>query len=221
MQARLMSLKTAFGPFAVVFERGELDDGYLELLHLDGAGTQPVIARILTAIKTGDTQRWVTALLHDANWRPHLVGAIALLLDLRLDSNPLWAAIDGGSWVIPQLVVTAAHVDPRFREHVRERVGAHCPVVVPSGLSSPERHSATGPEGLTHRSAKMLASMLAMSREFADLADWREAVQEDQRSRELLAADASWNNSDRIVESWLSALRSVFRARGCALKLVD
>ena len=66
----------------------------------------------------------------------------------------------------------------------------------------------------------MLASMLAMSAEFADLADWRARVQQGEGAKEMLAADAAWNNSDRIVVSWLGALRSVFRARGLALNVV-
>jgi len=211
-----------FGPFARVFEQGELQvPGHLELLGLDSSGSQIVIDRIVAAMKIGDTQRWLAALMHDVNWRPHLVGAIALILDRTLDSNLLWNAIDRGSWVIPQLVVTAAHVDPRFRDHVRERVDARCPVVVASGLSPVERHSATGPEGRSHRSAKMLASMLAMSAEFPDLAEWRARVQRDERVQEMLAVDASWNVSDKIVVSWLAALRSTFRARGCTLNVVD
>jgi hypothetical protein len=217
-----MSIEERFGPFARVFEKGELEvPGHLELLGLHSSGAQIVIDRIVAAMKLGDTQRWLVALLHDVNWRPHLVGAITLLLDPTLDSSVVWDPIDRGSWVIPQLVVTAAHVDPRFRERVRERVDAQCPVIVPSGLSPVERHSATGPERHVQRSGKMLASMLAMSVEFGDLAEWRVRVQQDERSKQLLAADASWNNSDSIVVSWLDALRAVFRARGIPLKVVD
>jgi hypothetical protein len=217
-----MSLEDMFGPFARVFEKGELEvPGHLELLGLESSGAQVVIDRIVAALKIGDTERWLAALMHDVNWRPHLVGAIALILDRTLNSNLLWDAIDRGSWVIPQLVVTAAHVDPRFRDSVRERVDAQCPVVVPTGLSPAEQHSATGPEGQSHRSGKMLASMLAMSAEFPDLADWRTRVRQDERVKQQLSIDASWNNSDKIVVSWLAALRSTFRARGCTLNVVD
>lgn len=217
-----MALEELFGPFTHVFEKGELEvPGHLELLGLNSSGVQVVIDRIVVAINAGDSQRWLTALLHDVNWRPHLVGAIALIVDQTLDSNLLWDAIDRGSWVIPQLVVVAAHVDPRFRERIRERVDAQCPVAVPSGLSPVERHSATGPEGQTDRSAKMLASILAMSTEFPDLAEWRAHILEDDRARAMLAVDASWNNSDKIVLSWLGSLRSAFQARGCSLRLVE
>jgi hypothetical protein len=60
-----------------------------------------------------------------------------------------------------------------------------------------------------------------MSAEFPDLADWRARVQRDGRAQEMLAVDASWNNSDKIVVSWLAALRAMFRARGCTLNVVD
>src|SRR5436190_18435423 len=84
-----MSIEDKFGPFARVFEKGELEvPGHLELLGLNSSGAQIVIDRIVVAMKIGDTQRWLTALLHDVNWRPHLVGAIALLLDPTLDSSP-------------------------------------------------------------------------------------------------------------------------------------
>ena len=217
-----MALEDRFGPFAHVFERGELEvSGHLELLGLNSSGVQVVIDRIVVAVAAGDTPRWLTALLHDVNWRPHLVGAIALIVEPTLDSSLLWYAIDRGSWAIPQLVVVAAHVDPRFRERIRERADAQCPVAVPSGLGPIERHSATGPEGQTDRSAKMLASILAMSAEFPDLAEWRAKTLDDYRTKAMLAVDASWNKSDQIVLSWLDALRSAFRARGRSLHLVE
>jgi hypothetical protein len=217
-----MSLEDMFGPFAAVFEKGELEvPGHLKLLGLHSPEVQIVIDRIAVALKVGETERWLTALLHDVNWRPHLVGAIAMILDRTLDASLLWHAIDRGSWVIPQLVVTAAHVDPRFRERIRDRVAAQCPVVVPSGLDPVERHRATGPEGQAQRSAKMFASILAMSAELADLADWRAHVQQDERAKTMLVLDASWNSSDQIVLSWLESLRTVFRARGHTLRLVD
>ena len=215
-----MSLEQRYGPFAQVFERGELDvPGHLVLLSLNPSSpdVQVVIDRIAVAMTAGETHRWLTALLQDVNWRPHLVGAIALILEPALDSQLLWDAIGRGSWVIPQLVVTAAQVDPLFREHARARVEAMCPVVVPSGLTPPERHSATGPEGLSQRSAKMLASILAMSAELADLADWRARVLQDERVKASLAEDASWDNSGAIVASWLRGLRRTFQARGRTL----
>ncbi|WP_437808086.1 hypothetical protein [Sorangium sp. So ce1078] len=208
---------TQFGPFAVVFEKGELTvPGHLELLHLHTPGAQIVIDRVERALSAGDPARWVAALFRDANWRPHLVGAIALLLDQSetLDRDLLWRAIDSGSWVTPQLVVTAVLVDPSFPEKARVRVDEQCPVLVPVGLTPTERHSATGPDGTLGRSAKMLASLLAASASIRSLERWASDLQRDVRIEQLLKED-EWNNrSDEIVASWMTNVRRAFLERG-------
>lgn len=207
---------TQFGPFAVVLEEGELDvPGYLELLHLHTPGAQIVIDRVERALSAGDPARWVAALFRDANWRPHLVGAIALLLDQSetLDRNLLWCAIDSGSWVTPQLIVTAVFVDPSFPEKARVRVDEQCPVLVPVGLTPEERHSATGPDGMLGRSAKILASLLAASASIRSLERWASDLQRDVRIQQLLKED-EWNGSDKIVASWMTNVRRAFLERG-------
>lgn len=203
-----MTLEALYGPFAPVFEQGELEvPGYLELLHLRGPGTQIVIDRIAAALQHGDSSRWVTALLQDRNWRPHLVAAIALLLAPSLGHEILWHAIDEGSWVTPQLVATAVFLDVTFGEQVQRRVAALCPVKVRVGTRA----------GETVHSPKMLASIIAASVELPDLAPWRAEVLQDGRVQELLAEDASRDGSDRIVTSWLAAVRAAFLVRGHTL----
>ena len=93
-----MKSHSPFGPFATLLES---DPGYLELLNLpNGERIQPVIDQIQYALEDGDSKRWVAALLHETDWRPHLVASIAHILDggSMLDSGPLWSAIDRGSW---------------------------------------------------------------------------------------------------------------------------
>jgi hypothetical protein len=207
---------TQFGPFAAVFEKGELDvPGHLELLHLHNPEAQIVIDRVERALSADDPTRWVAAMFRDANWRPHLVGAIAFLLDQSetLDRELLWRAIDSGSWVIPQLVVTAVFVDPSFPEKARVRVAKQCPVIVPVGLTPPERHSATGAEGVVGRSAKMLASLLAASAAVPSLERWAADLQREAHTEQLLKED-EWNRSDEIVASWMSNVRRAFLERG-------
>jgi hypothetical protein len=214
-----MSLQASFGPFAGVFKCDDLEvPGHLQLLGLAEPGAQIVIDRVANALQCDDSARWIAALLRDLNWRPHLVGAIALLLQPSLDHELLWNAVDGGSWVTPQLIVTATFVDPLFRDNARSRVAALCPVAVPVGLTPSERHSATGPAGAEARSAKMLASLIAASVEFPDLAQWREDVLRDERVRSLLHMDR--DASDRIVRSWSTAVRSAFLARGIRLSAI-
>jgi hypothetical protein len=213
-----MSLEASFGPFAAIFEAG--GPGYLSLLRVREPGAQIVIDGIAKALSCGESAQWVAALLQEANWRPHLVGAVALLLEPSLDCQLLWQAVDRGSWVTPQLVVTATLVDPTFREQARSRVATLCPVVVPVGLTPLQRHSATGPAGEQGRSAKMLASLIAASVEFPDLAPWRAEVVEDEHIKSLLAKDASWDNSDKIVASWSAAIRKAFLVRGRELTVI-
>jgi hypothetical protein len=214
-----MSLEDSFGPFAQVFKCDDSEvPGHLKLLGLAEPGAQIVIDRIANALQCDDSTRWVAALLGDVDWRPHLVGAIALLLQPSLDHRLLWHAVDAGSWVTPQLVVTATFVDPLFREHARSRVAALCPVVVPVGLTPVERHSATGPAGRQARSAKMLASLLAASVEFPDLAQWREEALQDERVTDQLALDRE--GGERIVRSWSAAVRNAFLARGTRLSVI-
>ena len=210
-----MSLETSFGPFASVFEVGDLDvPGHLVLLGLHGPAVQAVIDRVDRALQHDDATRWVAPLLRDVNWRPHLVGSIAFLLQPALDQTLLWHAIDGGSWVTPQLVVTAMFVAPTFQEQAQRRVAALCPVTVPAGLTPAERHSATGPAGRHERSAKMLASLLTATAEFPDLVQWQREVLQDDRIQSLLAVDAASDRSDRIVKSWSASARDAFLARG-------
>lgn len=203
-----MSLEALYGPFASVFEKGELEvPGHLELLHLAQPGAQIVIDRIAVVLRHAESSRWATALLHDRNWRPHLVGAIALLLEPSLGPELLWHAIDEGSWVTPQLVATAMFLDTTFREQVRRRAAALCPVGVHAGTSA----------GKLVHSPKMMASLIAASAELPDLAVWREACLRDERVQKLLAEDASWDRSDRITTTWLAAVRASFLVRGRTL----
>jgi len=186
-----MSLESIYGPFAVVFAKGELDvPGHLPLLSCARPSCQIVIDRIENVLRGGDSARWVAALFEDRNWRPHLVGAIALLLEPSLAPELLWGAIDRSSWVIPQLVVTATFLDPMFREHARSRVAASCLVEPLSGATNQRVPS-----------PKMLASLLAASVEFPDLAPWRATVLQDEHAKNMLAEDAAWDSSDKIVAS--------------------
>jgi hypothetical protein len=213
-----MSL-TEFGPFAAVFERGELNvPGHLELLHLHGPGARIVVDRIARALADGDPAQWVAALFRQANWRPHLVGAVALLLDQNetLDRELLWEAVDAGSWVIPQLVAAAVFVDSNFPQRAVARVARLCPVAIPVGLTTAQRHSATGPEGTHARSAKMLASLLSASESVPSLARWRLDCQREASVESLLKGD-EWNGSGKIVTSWTSNAQRVFLERGCRL----
>jgi hypothetical protein len=200
-----------FGPFASAFERGELDvPGYLELLHLGRMdGVRVVVERIASALSQGDSQRWVRAMMGQRNWRPHLVGAVAFLLDHErvLDRGDLWAAIDGGSWVTPQLAVTASFADPSFADGVRSRLDAYCP------LTSPESARPASPD----RSGKMAASLLGVASRTPDLRPWVPGWRSDPQIQELLEQDAAWDGSEHITTRWADDVSACFHALGIEL----
>ena len=86
-------------------------------------------------------------------------------------------------------------------------------MIVAVGLTPVERHSATGPEGVLGRSAKMLASLLAASAAIPSLERWAADLQREVPIEQLLKED-EWNRSDEIVASWMSNVRRAFLERG-------
>ncbi|MFO0633719.1 MAG: hypothetical protein U0168_12785 [Nannocystaceae bacterium] len=203
-----------FGPFVVAFSRDGLGvPGHLALLNLARdrrADTQTVIDRIAHALADAAADRFVAALLAEVNWRPHLVGAIAFLLDrgARLDPALLWQAVDRGSWVTPQLVVTARLTDPDFVHRASARLDARCPVQPTPGLPAT-------PHG--GHSGKLAASLLALVPEFPALAPAERRWRADSELVALLERDAGWDQSDRITTGWSSRIRECLAERGVPL----
>jgi hypothetical protein len=205
-----------FGPFAAVL-KAPGEPAALSLLSMRGTEVGAVIDRIERALSADDSVRGAAALFASPDWRPHLIGAVALIVDggRRLDSTALWTAIDAGSWVTPQLVTTAYLVDPAFAERLRDRIGATCTVVVPANLSPAERHRATGPATPEQRSAKLLASLVRIGMHAPALTGWLRTAASRPELAALQAADR--DKSGNIAENWLENADRQFRARGRAL----
>jgi hypothetical protein len=205
-----------FGPFAAVL-KSPGEPAPLRLLSMRGAEVGAVIGRIEQALSADDAVRGVGALFASPDWRPHLIGAVALLLDAgrRLDSTAMWQAIDAGSWVTPQLVTTAYFIDPSFADRVRERIDAKCAVAVPANLSPAERHRATGPATPGQRSAKLLASLVRIGMLAPGLTGWLRTAASRPELAALQAADR--DKSGNIAENWLKNIERQFRSRGRAL----
>ncbi len=205
-----------YGPFAAVLKSSG-EPAPLTLLSMRGAEAAAVIGRIEQALCADDAVRGVGALFASPDWRPHLIGAVALILDSgrRLDPMAMWQAIDAGSWVTPQLVTTAYFIDPSFAARVRERIDAQCAVTVPANLSAAERHRATGPATPEQRSAKLLASLVRIGMLVPGLTGWLRAA----ASRPELAAlqGADRDKSGNIAENWLKNVERQFRSRGRTL----
>jgi hypothetical protein len=202
-----------FGPFAAVL-KSPGEPASLILLSMRSVEVGAVIGRIEQALSADDAVRGADALFASPDWRPHLVGAAALILDAgrRLDPSSMWKAIDAGSWVTPQLVTTAYLIDPSFADRVRERIDAKCAVAVPTDLSPGERHRATGPATPEQRSAKLLASLVRIGLLAPALTGWLRTA----ASRPELAAlqSADRDKSGNIAENWLKNVESQFRSRG-------
>jgi hypothetical protein len=205
-----------FGPFAVVL-KSPGEPAPLILLSMRGAEAGAVIDRIEHALAADDARKGVEALFASPDWRPHLIGAVALILDAgrRLEPSGMWKAIDAGSWVTPQLVAAAYLIDPRFADRVRDRIEAKCAVVVPEDLSPGERHHATGPATPEQRSAKLLASLVRIGMHAPALTAWLRTA----ASRPDLAAlqSADRDKSGNIAENWLQNVDRRLRSRGRVL----
>lgn len=149
-----------FGAYAPLFDCAH---AYLSLLNLcseDSADAVRLVRRCAGADSGGAS---ALALLADLNWRPNLVAAVAasfLPFDARI-AKALWHRMDTGSWVVPQIAVILAAIDPDFERHVRRRLEAHCPLDFSElrALTMIERHSAAGPAGGVERSAKAAAAL--------------------------------------------------------------
>jgi len=204
-----------FGPFADVL-KAPGEPAPLVLLFMRSVESGAVIDRIDKALAAEEAVRGVEALFASPDWRPHLVGAVALILDgdRRLDPAALWRAVDAGSWVTPQLVATAYLADPSFPARVRERLEANCAIQVPTKLSAGERHRATGPAAPEQRSAKLLASLVRIGLLVPALTGWLRTA----ASRPQLAAlqSADRDKSGNIAENWLKSVQAALKARGRA-----
>ena len=200
-----------FGPFERTVVAGELPvPAYLVLLSLPkGPDAQIAIDQVQRALDEGESQRWIDALLSAPNWRPHLPAAVGHILagTRQLNASSLWQAIDLGSWVAPQLVVSALFSDPLFPQRVAERLDQ---------LALPEPSSEDGEPRQSNR-PKVAASLLAGAMLVRELSDriprWRAAPS----VKGLLAKDLAWDVSGNIVRNWMAAAMTAFHARGIDL----
>ncbi|MCB9846760.1 MAG: hypothetical protein H6811_12340 [Phycisphaeraceae bacterium] len=115
---RASELHADFGPFADLFA-GSVDapPRYMSLLSLHDA--RLAVREIEHALRHPEAPRAIRALLAQDDWRAHLVAATAIVL--AEDASPwldaLWSRIRAGSWASPQLLASAAQVDPDFASH--------------------------------------------------------------------------------------------------------
>lgn len=203
----------SFGIFSAAVETV----GYSSLLHLTPPCAQEAVSAVVKCCQASDNPyREIVALLDQLNWRLQIVAAVALSALKYEDTSmtSLWAAFDLGSWVIPQLAVTAYLRDPDFLGHARVRIALRCPLD-PSPLLSAtpiERHIAAGPAGGRRRSAKAAASLVQLVSILRPTPYW---FAKDRLSPDLIALlSEDVDRSAQIVENWLSRLKSLLKVVG-------
>lgn len=166
--------------------------------------------------RSPDPYRDIDLLLEDPNWRPHLVAAVALAaLGYREGTfKKLWNAIDSGSWVTPQLAVTAFLRDLTFSEQARLRIQSRCPVkeAALGSMSALERHLAAGPAGSTERSAKTAASLIELAKQLPQTPGWLGGELSNPDLARLLAKDI--HQSSSIAKEWLTRVKKMLSAEG-------
>jgi len=194
--------------------------GYLTLLHLDARGAKAAVSLILeSSRKSTEAFQEIGRLLDKSDWRPHLVGAVALAA-LGYDENTLnklWTAFDSGSWVAPQLAAAAYLRDPNFADNARARIKSRCAVndSRAAAMSPLERHMAEGPAGPRHRSAKAAVSLISLLRLHHQQPEWLTSELSLPDLVILLSEDI--DQADRIAVAWLASLRTLFKS--LAIKL--
>ena len=192
MPTERVEMLEEFGPFVAAFEKTSKDvAGHLALLNLFTDDVPEVLRRIQTIVRDSpDAPVYIDRMLSDTNWRPHLVAAAAvLLLPKPTDHHAsLWAAIDRGSWVTPQLVVTAYLSDAGFIDRARSRI--------------------TEPEGSMDRSAKMMVSLLTVCRRIESMKETVAAEASEREVKKLVRDDI--DGAGTIVEEWLKSVVTHF-----------
>lgn len=176
--------------------------GYLSLLRLRSDDSFESVARVLRIVRAGDVSADIDRMLSDVNWRPHLVGCVAMLVaeeSARLVPTA-WLAVDSGSWVTPQLIACLAFADPCFPDEARTRLSSQWQVAVPEVDSDLQRHVATGPGGSNARSGKAMASLVAACSLHDELLETAEAARADVNVQAALSHDI--DKSGDILQGW-------------------
>ena len=179
----------------------------MTLLNLNDDATV-ALREIRSAIRgSPHLQDEVIALFENPNWRPQLVGGVALLLGAATPTtlDALWRAVDAGSWASPQLVGVASTVDTQFVSHAMERIIARCPIVAErlDRMPWPERHSAAGPESIIQHSAKLFAALVGVVELSQERPDWLTQELAKSDAQALLATDQGGSRS--LAPKWRSA----------------
>ena len=193
--------------FQPMFERAEDVPVPVYLVLLNVSIGSEIAITILRRILEGDTELMpqVVALLADFNWRPQLVGAVAMGLGAANEESrdALWRAFDSGSWVSPQLAAIAFLVDEDFEARSRLRIEAGCPINLDRlrGLDWVVRHSAAGPGNSASHSSKALSALASLCQRLPETHVWLEPILSREETQHSLRND--YDGGGRIATGWI------------------
>lgn len=178
-----MSHMERLGAFAHFWDN---EPRHLSLLGLTDDRSEEAIRELLSILGSSSAiAAELHQLLRDNDWRPQLVGAVALAFGAGDASHhdDMWAQVEAGSWVVPQLAAVLSVVDNTFtlrakalvdkliqgRETAQpssEEIAGSDRLSSQSSSSMPvqgaKRHSARGPAGALERRAKTVATLMAL-----------------------------------------------------------
>ncbi|MCB9743317.1 MAG: hypothetical protein H6741_32505 [Alphaproteobacteria bacterium] len=198
-------------PFQPCFSVGPcVVSAYLILLNInDTAQGALAVGQVQEALRRPGWAPALRALLErEINWRPHLVAAAALLLleDPLPFRDALIQAICRGSWVVPQLLVTAWAIDPSFWAFAAQRHAEGFTARIDPDL--PARYRPTNPRG----NPKELTALLGLAALDPLGAPWAARALADPVCVALRAED--WDRGDEIVHSWRQRMADALRLAG-------
>jgi hypothetical protein len=185
-----------FGIYKPLFDQ---DGAYLTLLNLgEGTRSKEAISLIMRCSDSvSDPYPDIRRLLVQNNWRPHLVAAVAIATRRHnsMAIDQLWATIDRGSWVAPQLVAVAFLSDSNFVNHAEERLRTR--------------------RGSIERSGKALAALVRLIEVLPNAPDSIKKAASDPILVESLKNDRE--SPGGIAEEWLQNLRQKMIDLGASL----
>lgn len=202
-----------YAPFQACFRPDPLPVGaYLVLLNInDPAQGAAALAQVREAMTQPGWERTVRDILDkEQGWRPHLIAAAALLLieDPLPFRDALYRAIHRGSWVVPQLLVTAWAIDPDFWQRAEARREAGFGPVIAPGV--PKRYWPKERKG----NPKELVATLGLAALDPAGADWALRAQADEVCTQLRVQDL--DESDKIVIDWRERMARSLHLAGAA-----
>lgn len=147
---------------------------------MTGDGVTESFAILVRSLEDARANESLHELTRDEDWRPQLVGAVALALGAgdATHRDDLWKRIEERSWVAPQLAAVLSIIDSDFLARAQEVVGhllgpkptEHKPEPEDEQHAAPgrdlvdaaRRHSMRGPSGSVERRAKAVSALLSL-----------------------------------------------------------